>query len=72
MAATDNTITERDVMVGVSSRVSAEVVSGLTEGERIVVGIKVPDAPKRPATQVKGAATPPGTGMPPGGFGGPR
>ena len=35
----DGTTTEREVMIGVTSRVSAEVISGLTEGEQVVAGI---------------------------------
>jgi macrolide-specific efflux system membrane fusion protein len=46
-------IIEREVLVGVSSRVNAEIISGLTEGERIVAGIKVPEAPPRTAAQTK-------------------
>ncbi len=30
---------ERNVVVGITSRVSAEVISGLTEGEQVVAGI---------------------------------
>jgi macrolide-specific efflux system membrane fusion protein len=48
-------VIEREVLVGVSSRVNAEIVSGLKEGERIVAGIKVPEAPPRTAAQTKGA-----------------
>ena len=39
VVAADGTISERDVMIGVTSRVTAEVLSGLTEGEQIVAGI---------------------------------
>ncbi|MGH6612152.1 MAG: efflux RND transporter periplasmic adaptor subunit, partial [Burkholderiaceae bacterium] len=49
------TIVEREVTVGVASRVNAEIVSGLNEGERVVAGIKVPDAPAKSAAQTKGA-----------------
>ena len=49
------TIVEREIVVGVASRVNAEIVSGLNEGERIVVGIKVPDAPAKGAAPTKGA-----------------
>ena len=37
--AADGSIAEREVMVGVTSRVTAEVISGLTEGEQVVAGI---------------------------------
>ena len=63
------TVVEREVTVGVASRVNAEVVSGLKEGERIVVGIKVPDAPAKSTTPTKGA-TPLGATGTPGGMGG--
>ena len=55
-AADSTTVVEREVTVGVASRVNAEILSGLNEGERIVAGIKVPEAP-RAAAQTK-AATP--------------
>lgn len=68
VANTDDRVAERDVMVGVNSRVSAEILSGLSEGERIVVGVKVPEAPPRSAAPVKGAT--PAIGAPSGGVGG--
>ncbi len=58
-------IEERQVTVGVSSRVSAEILSGLSEGDRVVAGVKVPDAPRRSGNpQTQG-----GLGQPGGGFG---
>ncbi|MFY8092429.1 MAG: efflux RND transporter periplasmic adaptor subunit [Niveispirillum sp.] len=36
----DGTVEERRIMIGVSDRVSAEVVSGLNEGDQVVVGRK--------------------------------
>jgi macrolide-specific efflux system membrane fusion protein len=39
VVAADGTITDREIMVGVTSRVSAEVLSGLAEGEQVVAGI---------------------------------
>ena len=72
-AADSTTVIEREVTVGVASRVNAEILSGLNEGERIVVGVKVPEAP-RTAAQTKGATPafgPPGaTGAPVGAGGG--
>ncbi|CAN5907020.1 hypothetical protein BH11PSE8_BH11PSE8_44480 [soil metagenome] len=47
----EGVVQEREVMVGISNRVHAEILSGLNEGEKIVAGIKVPDAPKRSAQQ---------------------
>ena len=40
----DGTLEYRDVQVGVMSRVSAEVVSGLEPGEQVVAGIATPPA----------------------------
>jgi len=37
--AADGSIAEREVTIGVMSRVTAEVISGLTEGEQVVAGI---------------------------------
>ncbi len=39
VVAVDGSIAEREITVGVASRVSAEVLSGLTEGEQVVAGI---------------------------------
>jgi macrolide-specific efflux system membrane fusion protein len=39
VVAADGSIAERDVMIGVTSRVTAEVISGLEEGEQVVAGI---------------------------------
>jgi macrolide-specific efflux system membrane fusion protein len=39
VVAADGSISERDVVIGVTSRVTAEVLSGLTEGEQVVAGI---------------------------------
>lgn len=39
----DGTREERQVMVGLTSRVAAEVVSGLREGEQVVAGVVQPD-----------------------------
>jgi macrolide-specific efflux system membrane fusion protein len=35
----DGSIADREVTIGVMSRVTAEVISGLTEGEQVVAGI---------------------------------
>ena len=55
-------IVEREVTVGVSNRVQAQILSGLEEGERVVAGTKQAESQQRRAsTQQQG----PG-GMPPG------
>jgi macrolide-specific efflux system membrane fusion protein len=41
----DGTREERQVMVGLTSRVAAEIVSGLREGEQVIAGVVQPDAP---------------------------
>lgn len=42
----DGRIEEREVVVGVSSRVAAEVLSGLAPGERVIAGIIQADVPQ--------------------------
>lgn len=42
-------VTDREVTLGVMTRVAAQITSGLTPGEVVVIGTKVaprPDAPK--------------------------
>ena len=66
--ADGDNVVERDVVVGVSSRVQAQILSGLNEGERVVVGIKQPEAKRAAFTPSAGAGAnmPPGAGMGPG------
>ena len=45
VVAGDNKITEREVQVGVTTRVAAQILSGLAPGERVVVGSKAPVKP---------------------------
>lgn len=47
----DGTREERQVMVGLTSRVSAEIISGLQEGEQVIAGVIQPDAPAQPQQQ---------------------
>ena len=61
VAAADGGIAEREVTVGVSNRVQAQILSGLEEGERVVAGTKQPESQQRRAAAAQG----PG-GMPPG------
>jgi macrolide-specific efflux system membrane fusion protein len=51
VAQSDGNIVERAVTVGVSNRVNAQILSGLNEGEKVVVGQKLPDAPKNQQQQ---------------------
>jgi macrolide-specific efflux system membrane fusion protein len=71
----DGSIAEREVTVGVTSRVTAEVIAGLTEGEQVVAGILQAVAPStatQPGNQSFQGGFPgggfPGGGFPGGGF----
>lgn len=66
--AEDSSIEERDITIGISNRVHAEVLSGLKEGDRVVVGVREPERRTAGAGQAMGG---PG-GMPPGAAGGVR
>lgn len=59
----DGTRETRNVTIGVTSRVSAEVLSGLTEGEQVIAGILQADAPAQQNQQQGGFP-----GMPGGNF----
>lgn len=50
----DGSTETRRVRVGVSNRVSAEILSGLAEGERVVAGTRQADAPSRAGQQQRG------------------
>jgi macrolide-specific efflux system membrane fusion protein len=74
VVAADGTISEREVTIGVTSRVSAEVISGLKEGEQVVAGIAQAGAPAAGANSgnnnnrgFQGGGFP-GGGFPGGGF----
>lgn len=74
--AEDGTIEEREVTIGISNRVHAEVLSGLKEGERVIAGVREPE--RRPANTQQGTGLGqqpnmggPG-GMPAGAAGGAR
>ena len=62
--AADGTQQPREVIIGVSSRVNAEVISGLQEGEQVVAGII------QAAAVLQQRATAIGAPTPPRGFGG--
>jgi macrolide-specific efflux system membrane fusion protein len=70
VANADGSIAEREVEVGVTSRVTAEVIAGLVEGEQVVAGIVQPAAASNAAGN-QGNNNPvimiPGGGFP-GGF----
>ena len=53
--AVDGTQEERQVMVGLTSRVAAEIVSGLREGEQVIAGVVQADVP---AVQQQGSPLP--------------
>ncbi len=46
----DGKATDREVKVGVMNRVSAQILSGLEPGEKVVIGTKAPAAAARPAS----------------------
>jgi hypothetical protein len=54
----DGTREERQVMVGLTSRVAAEIITGLKEGEQVIAGVVQPDAPEQPQQQNRGPAIP--------------
>jgi len=59
----DGTIEEREILIGVTSRVAAEVISGLEPGERVIAGIVQANAPQQPSTndnRDRGFRGPPG------------
>lgn len=66
-------IEERPVELGVTTRVQAQVLSGLKEGDEVVTGLKPPPAAQKAAQQGPGGGLQqaPG-GMPPGAGGGSR
>ncbi len=67
VVAPDGSIEHRRIVVGVSNRVSAEVISGLQPGETVVTGVKQASTAAAPAAGRSGASSrPPGMG----GFGG--
>src|SRR5690606_4767168 len=47
----DGTQEERQVMVGLTSRVAAEIISGLKEGDEVVAGVVQPGMPEQPQQQ---------------------
>jgi len=49
--AEDGSIAEREITIGVSNRVQAQVLSGLQEGERVVAGTKPSDSQRRNTAQ---------------------
>ena len=73
--AEDGSIEEREITIGISNRVHAEVLSGLKEGDRVIAGVREPE--RRTTTPPQGAGVGqqnlggPG-GMPPGAAGGAR
>ena len=70
----DGQVDEREVTIGISNRVHAEVLAGLKEGERVIAGLREPEGARRSTTrgtgQGMGAPGMPGGPMP--GPGGPR
>ena len=63
VVAADGKVTEREVKVGVMNRVSAQIVSGLEPGEKVVIGSKATATVARPQT---GSALTPNAAQPGG------
>jgi membrane fusion protein, macrolide-specific efflux system len=67
----DGTIAEREITVGVTSRITAEVKAGLAEGDQVVAGILQPTAPGNAGGNQNNnqpVFVIPGGGFPGGGF----
>jgi len=62
-------IEERPVELGVTTRVQAQVLSGLKEGDEVVTGLKPPPAAQKAAQQGQGGLQQGPGGMPPPGAG---
>jgi macrolide-specific efflux system membrane fusion protein len=62
----DGKATEREVKVGVMNRVSAQILSGLEPGEKVVIGTRVPAsvAPAQTSSSLVPAAAKAGGGRP--------
>ncbi len=70
----DGQVEEREVTIGISNRVHAEVLAGLKEGDRVIAGVREPEGTRRSAAQGPGQQGLGGPGMSggpmPGGAGG--
>jgi macrolide-specific efflux system membrane fusion protein len=69
----DGHVEERQIETGVSNRVQVQVLSGLTEGDQVIAGVRPPpsqNSAQRPPQQ--GGLQQGPMGMPPGGAGGGR
>lgn len=63
----DGNIEQRKVELGVTNRVQMQVLSGLEEGDTVILGIKLPPSTKRPASPAnQQGGMPPGMGGPSG------
>lgn len=73
VVAKDGSLERRAVAVGVSNRISAEIISGLEEGETVVVGRKLAKAQAASLNSAqRSMLQQPGFGGPPGAGRGPR
>ena len=50
MVGADGKVADREVKVGVMNRVSAQILSGLEPGEKVVIGTKAPAAARKAQT----------------------
>lgn len=68
LVTADDTIVEREITIGISNRVQAQVVSGLEQGDRVIAGTRARPSEQRASQQGVGGPGGPGG---PGGTGGP-
>lgn len=62
----DGSIEEREITIGISNRVHAEVLSGLKEGDRVIAGTREAEQARRTTPQGTGLGQPQGMGGPGG------
>ncbi|WP_076591948.1 efflux RND transporter periplasmic adaptor subunit [Herminiimonas arsenitoxidans] len=60
----DGKVEQRKVELGVTNRVQMQVLSGLEEGDSVVIGMKLPPSTKRPVSANQQGGMPPGMGGP--------
>jgi macrolide-specific efflux system membrane fusion protein len=65
--AEDGTVEEREITIGISNRVHAEVLSGLKEGDRVIAGVREAETPRRAPAQTGAGVGAAGPGGMPGG-----
>jgi macrolide-specific efflux system membrane fusion protein len=64
----DGKVEEREITIGISNRVHAEVLSGLKEGDRVIAGVREAETPRRATTPTAAGVGAQGPGGVPGGM----